>query len=383
MIIALVFLYWLNIGREETINSAPITGVKEDNNIEIASKEDIKVFWEIQKSWDLKAKLNPFIHKRIWNARQTMVSAVQQFNNPYRACRLESFLVLSIMAWTYLLQAVCEEEDIPMYKNKHYSSLRELLKMEKLNQKFTKGARDNLEYILDLRNEVSHSSGYTIPDNMICKIQACCFNFNEYLVKFFGKKRSLEQVFDIALQFASISKEQASSLFEQEVSKKLVTFDTEYDNKLDEDVLKSKDYQFTVTFILVSRDNSKKAQKAFEFIKPESAKGKEIETIVLKEVTSDKIYPYKLGKMEEILKGEFPQLKISAGYFLARAAIIYYKVRPSGAATNKELTDKTYCIYHEAHGDYTYSKAYLERLQKDLRSGKYDKIYKEIKKKRQ
>ena len=43
-------------------------------------------------------------------------------------------------------------------------------------------------------------------------------------------------------------------------------------------------------------------------------------------------------------------------------AIRYYKVRPRHGAPQPENTDKTYCIYHAAHGDYTYSEQWVEKL---------------------
>ncbi len=33
---------------------------------------------------------------------------------------------------------------------------------------------------------------------------------------------------------------------------------------------------------------------------------------------------------------------------------------------NPDHTDKAYCVYHPAHGDYTYSDAWVDRLVEDV-----------------
>jgi len=42
------------------------------------------------------------------------------------------------------------------------------------------------------------------------------------------------------------------------------------------------------------------------------------------------------------------------------------KARPRKGAKQPENTDKKYCIYHAAHGDYTYSEAWVDRLVEEV-----------------
>lgn len=42
------------------------------------------------------------------------------------------------------------------------------------------------------------------------------------------------------------------------------------------------------------------------------------------------------------------------------------KVRPPKGAKQPENTNKDYCIYHAAHGDYTYSEKWVNRLAKEI-----------------
>src|SRR5215469_9767318 len=48
----------------------------------------------------------------IEKAREAMLSAVQIYNNPLISFKTESFIVLSIIAWTYLLHAHYRSEKV-------------------------------------------------------------------------------------------------------------------------------------------------------------------------------------------------------------------------------------------------------------------------------
>jgi len=44
----------------------------------------------------------------------------------------------------------------------------------------------------------------------------------------------------------------------------------------------------------------------------------------------------------------------------------YYNVRPSKDNKNPEITDTRYCVYDNAHKDYLYTKAWIEKLRVEL-----------------
>jgi hypothetical protein len=43
----------------------------------------------------------------------------------------------------------------------------------------SKGTITNLEFIIELRNEIEHRSTSRIDDAVSAKLQACCINFND------------------------------------------------------------------------------------------------------------------------------------------------------------------------------------------------------------
>ncbi|MER8372340.1 hypothetical protein [Mesorhizobium sp. M1406] len=44
----------------------------------------------------------------------------------------------------------------------------------------------------------------------------------------------------------------------------------------------------------------------------------------------------------------------------------HYQVRPKTKAAHPENTNKEYCLYHAAHGDYTYAQAWVDKLAGDI-----------------
>ncbi len=93
----------VNTGREATINSGRITGVKQDGAIVAASDEEVEFFNIRKASYDPKTGLNLFDHERLIRSREAMILAVQVFNSPALRFKSEVFTMLAHVAWTYLL----------------------------------------------------------------------------------------------------------------------------------------------------------------------------------------------------------------------------------------------------------------------------------------
>ncbi len=133
--------YLINIGRDKTINNGRIAEISYNHahhwsfNIAPATEDEVEKFLIKQKSWNLQTNLNPYIHTKLFNAREAMASAVQLFNNPSGVFNLEGFLLLSITAYTYLLQSIAEDKNIPIKdKNNNYQEHIGLTKLvEKLH----------------------------------------------------------------------------------------------------------------------------------------------------------------------------------------------------------------------------------------------------------
>jgi hypothetical protein len=88
----------VNRGRDATINSARITGVKHDHSIKPASEDEVLFYKKRKRSYDWQTGLNLYEDERLIRAREAMIVAVDIFNSPSCRFKTEIFAVLTNIA---------------------------------------------------------------------------------------------------------------------------------------------------------------------------------------------------------------------------------------------------------------------------------------------
>lgn len=204
--------YIINIGRKDTINGGRIQDdIKNNNDIKTKSDQEIKNFLYIQESYDPITGLNPLKNsdQRLIKARESMLSAVQLYNNPLLKFKTENFCVLAVIAWTYLVHEKLERIKQGSIKNENGQnySLGNILGKD-FCPTLDKAVIENLSDIIRIRNEIEHEIHYVLSEfNWISLLQACCINFEHYLTNWFGEELSLTHHISLALQFSKFGKE--------------------------------------------------------------------------------------------------------------------------------------------------------------------------------
>jgi hypothetical protein len=119
-----------------------------------------------RKIWSYKEEL-------LTKSREAMLSAVQIFNNPSILFKSETFIVLSNIAWMYLLHAYYREQKIEYRYFKKNGQNRKFDRTKKGAYKYWELERclddgncpidtvskANLKFLIGLRHEVEHQSG--------------------------------------------------------------------------------------------------------------------------------------------------------------------------------------------------------------------------------
>src|SRR5579872_7116984 len=133
-------------------------------------------------------KLGSIKNELIQKSIESMLAAVQIFNNPNIQFKSESFIVLATIAWTYLLHAYYRNKKVD-YRYYKQNAKRKRFDMTKhgahkhwelehcLNNKFSpidKETSSNLHFLIGLRNEVEHQMTTRIDDLLSARFQACC-----------------------------------------------------------------------------------------------------------------------------------------------------------------------------------------------------------------
>ena len=126
----------------------------------------------------------------------------------------EIYIVLMIIAWTYLLHAYYRDKntDYRYFKEKNghkkydrtkrgafkYWELERCLNDSKCP--VDKDTANNLRFLIGLRHEVEHQMTTQIDDYLSARFQACCLNYNKYTKQFFGEKYGVDRYLAFSLQ---------------------------------------------------------------------------------------------------------------------------------------------------------------------------------------
>ncbi|MBC6438304.1 MAG: DUF3644 domain-containing protein [Rhodobacteraceae bacterium] len=233
-------------------------------------------------------------------AREAMIAAVHTFNGAGLTFRAELFIVTSVIAWTYLLHAWFKREGIDYrYKPKdkqesdRYWNLRMCLKEPRCP--VSEGAKSNLKFLLEIRDEIEHRTTSRIDDEIGDKLQAWCINFNDVLKSAFGPQYGLEKRLPIALQFVSFGDDQRMRLKRAaDIPAHISTFISAFEHELTEEQLSNPTYQYRVSFVPITKNRLSGADHTIEFIKMDSADAKEGDRVILKEKNKNRYLPSKV-----------------------------------------------------------------------------------------
>lgn len=254
-----------------------------------------------KKSKKVGSIKNELIHK----SKESMLSAVQIFNNPNIQFKSESFIVLAIIAWTYLLHAYFRSTKIEYRyfdqgdKKRHFHTTKsgaykywELERCLNNNKSpIDNVVAQNLRFLIGLRHEIEHQMTTKIDDLLSARFQACCLNFNYYLKKLFPKQIGIEQSLAFSLQFSSISEKQIDQLGDyKDLPKHISSYIQEFDQTLSEKDFNDSRFSYRVLFVPKTANRKGQADKVIEFIPSDSeiAKGMNKEYVLIKEKEKNK-----------------------------------------------------------------------------------------------
>jgi uncharacterized protein DUF3644 len=345
----------VNTGRNATINSARITGVKHDQNIKPAGEDEVLFYKKKKRSYDWHTGLNLYDDERLIRAREAMILAVDTFNSPSCCFKTEIFAVLANISWTYLLHAYYERKGVKIVGSDNRSLLLSQM-LARHDCPLSKGAKNNLATMKGIRDEVEHLILGRTDLKWAPLFQACCLNFEEFLVRHFGEQLSLKKELSFALQFAKLDIDQVNALQKFDIPERIEALDARLQRHMSEEELADLEYQFRVVYTL---DNAAKGKAGIQFIKPGTEEAKHIHNVLLKYKIADDEYPYKPTQVARLVTER------SRKRFLISnntQAWLLYNARPPKGSRQPHQTDQEFCIYHPAHSDYTYSEKWVTFL---------------------
>lgn len=255
-----------------------------------------------------KKRIGSIKNELIVKSREAMLTAVQIFNNPNIQFKSESFIVLAIISWTYLLHAYYRGRKI---EYRHHKIINGRTRFDKttrgackfwelercLNYKqcpIDKISKENLLFLIGLRHEIEHQMTSRIDDYLTARFQSCCLNYNDYVKKFFGNKYAIDNHLSFSLQFSSISEDHVNQLREFiDLPKNIASYINAFDDNISEEEFNSPKYSFRVLFVPKIANTKGQADKVIEFIKADSPEAKTLnkEYVAIKESEKQKYRP--------------------------------------------------------------------------------------------
>lgn len=345
----------INVGRSATVNSARITEVKKNAGQAAATDAELAAFENKKQTFDASTGLNLYDHERLIRAREAMILAVQVFNNPGLKFKAENFAVLAQIAWTYLLHEHYIRANVEIYGTDGRSFLLGQM-LGRPDCPLPKGVANNLRALKIIRDDVEHKILGPHDGRWLPLFQACCMNFEGIICNLFGAELTLSKELSIALQFSRMTIEQLASVNGQELPEHIQALDARLQAEISEEDQADLEYQFRVIYTL---DAASKGRAHFEFLRPNTAEGKEIRNILVQYKPSDHLYPHKPGTVVKLVEKKSGRKFTTANHTQAWKL---HKARPDKSAKQPENTNKEFCIYHATHGDYTYSDAWVNNL---------------------
>ncbi len=222
----------------------------------------------------------------IEKSREAALAAVQIFNNPLATFKSESFIVLFMISWTYLLHAYYREKGIDYcyFKksglrkkydtnpdgSRRYWDLSQCLSETKCP--LDSGTINNLKFLIGLRNQIEHKKADHLDSYLSARYQACALNYNFYLKKLHGNKFGLDNMLALSLQFAELDYEQSKILKDKEdlIPKEIKSYIGAFDNDLSDDERRDERFAYRLLFAKVSAKREGQADRVIEFLDPSS-----------------------------------------------------------------------------------------------------------------
>ncbi len=239
-------------------------------------------------------------------AREAALCATKIFNDPLVTFKSEAFIVLMMIAWTYLHHAYFRKKGIDFRYRKEGSR-----KLDKTRHGAVKhwelerclndpacpldgDSSRNLRFLIGLRHEIEHQMTRSLDNFLSGRYQASILNFNHYVKELFGARSGIDTHLTYSLQFVELAEGQVRRHEDENpLPTNLVSFVTEFDKALSHEEYNSPRFSYRLFFKKKLVNRPGQADRVIEFIDPNSDAAKAIdrEFWVKKEVERPKFRP--------------------------------------------------------------------------------------------
>lgn len=314
-------------------------------------------------------------------SKDSVISGIQIYNNPYSQFRTEAYLVHMVIAWNSLLQAIFIKKGLEIYEQNDdgtYITIGERNKTKSLGKLVSEYFLDqndprcvNLDFIIQLRNEVEHSLYVNLEESgvdLFGECQSLLLNYETVLAEEFVNRNGLDHKIGLAIQLSKkFVDEQVDSLtvFAKKANLTIKKFIESYRSKISMDTYNDQRFRFSI-FMIPKLSNNKHADDLPVIFNNElkldqgEVLGKSgFLTIKTKsiEVPVQKHYHLKPSDVVTAVKQKSNRTGFKVN--LHTNCWKKYGVRPK---TKDPGFKNEYALFDDAHKDYVYSEKWVDFL---------------------
>lgn len=306
--------------------------------------------------------------------------AVEIYNKPRTSFRSEAYISLMIISWTRLFHAHFNHTIGNRYfykKGGRYEKIDGERKAWELSicirkyAKLSEPVKKNLQFFMKLRNKIEHRHIDTreVDALIFGECQALLYNYENLLIKLFGKQYALNEALVYSLQFSQLRTKSQLKSGKSILSKDLqniIEFVNKYRTNLSDETYDSQEYSIKLLQI-PKVTNTNKSDLAIEFVKFEelSDDDKKIydQVAVLVKDRKIKIEGSNIGRFKpgKVVKKVNNSIGEGALNFVThRYLYTIFSIRPPGGAEDPFDTNTNYCHYDEPHNDYVFNQDWVD-----------------------
>lgn len=306
--------------------------------------------------------------------------AVEIFNKPRTAFRVEAYVTLMIIAWTKLFHAYFNKTIGDKYyykkKNGRFDTVDGERKAWELKTcideygELKEPIKANLELFIRLRNKISHRhvDKRELDILIFGECQAFLNNYENALIILFGDEYTINESLAFSLQFSTMRDSSQINAGKKALSTEyqdLKQFIDKYRSSLSNEIFTSQEY--SIKLIQIPKiSNTERGDIAIDFVKwnelsdDDKANYEKIITLIKDKVKyKEAVNPGKIkpGKIIELITDS----DIKFNQFNHKCFYSVFSVRPQNNNSDDPFnTNDKYCHYDEAHNDYLYKEEWAK-----------------------
>lgn len=322
------------------------------------------------------------------NSRNSALTAVESYNRPRNAFRVENYIVLMIIAWTKLFhayfQATIGEKYFYKERNGRYKLVdgeRKAWELKQCIKQYRKIKREhpleeavvaNLHFFIGLRNKIEHKYWDNSELDLLLfgECQSLLYNYENMIVGLFGDEFSINTSLAYALQFSHmrtkgqiVSQRRLLSKDMQDIKR----YVEKYKFDLSQEIYDSQ--EFSIKLLQIPKvSNTNRSELSIEYVDWNSLDERDkdnynkVTTIIKDKLVVRNVSNARLlkpnGVVDAVKERTGKEFTINKHTALWKA----FCVRPSNACSEDERfeTIEKYCVYDEPHNDYLYTEEWID-----------------------